>query len=59
MAKRRHKSFELENDAYEFYYGGTESGAKQVQEELEHDYHLKGELLFSTVFGWMVRVRKQ
>jgi hypothetical protein len=54
----RHKSFTVENDSYEFYYGGTNSDAVQVKEELERDYHIKGVLCLDTTYGWMVRVQK-
>lgn len=56
---KRHKSFSSENDSYEFYYGGTHNDAGQIKEELKRDYHLEGELIFSTTYGWIVRVKKE
>lgn len=57
--KKRHQSFSSENDTFEFYYGGTHNDAEHIRVELERDYHLKGTLMFSTTYGWMVRVRKE
>jgi hypothetical protein len=54
----RHKAFSNENDLYEFYNGGTHNDAERVRKELESDYHLKGEIDFSRVYGWFVRVKK-
>lgn len=55
---KRHKSFQAENDTFEFYYGGTEGDAKRVKEELKRDFGLDGELNFDSLYGWTVKVRK-
>lgn len=56
---QRHKSFSIENDTYEFYYGGTHNDAMQVKQELKTDYGLDGVVFFNTTYGWMVRVKKK
>lgn len=54
----RHKCFISENDSYEFYGGGTHNDAEQVKLELKRDFGKEGEAYLDSVYGWVVRVRK-
>lgn len=49
-----------ENDTFEFYDSrGTYSDAQEVQKKLKEKYGKDGELKLDSVYGWIVRVRKQ
>ena len=49
-----------ENDTYEFYNsGGTYSEAEEVQNILKEKYGKNGTLQLDSVYGWIVRVKKQ
>ena len=49
-----------ENDTYEFYdSGGTYSEAKEVQNILKEKYGKNSTLQLDSVYGWIVKVKKQ
>lgn len=55
---KRPPHFIGENEEWEHYNGGTHNAAAELQKELKEKDGKEGEIYFSTIYGWNVRVRK-